>query len=304
MPLPVAAMIAAGASIASTGANAYATGRMNKKSRKFAEKMYGRQREDAIADWQMQNEYNSPAAQMQRFREAGLNPNLIYGQMTDSPAVRSSEAAHWNPEAARFDLGNAVGAYQDAQMKEAQTDNLAAQKALIEAQTIAQGQSVAESAARTGKIIQDTEIGKETLRNAAAMSDSNLEALQAGVKKTLADTTFTLDQNERSRVMQKSNLDKQAEEILRIRQERGESQERIKLMEQQIENLKKEGILKKLDIDMRENGIMPSDPAWIRVLNRLFQGDIQGILSAPNAQVGATYANDIYFRIKKMLGIY
>lgn len=30
--------------------------------------------------WKMQADYNSPQAQMQRFREAGLNPNLIYGQ--------------------------------------------------------------------------------------------------------------------------------------------------------------------------------------------------------------------------------
>ena len=30
--------------------------------------------------WQQQNDYNSPVAQMQRFKEAGLNPNLIYKQ--------------------------------------------------------------------------------------------------------------------------------------------------------------------------------------------------------------------------------
>lgn len=30
--------------------------------------------------WEMMNQYNHPAQQMQRFREAGLNPNLIYGQ--------------------------------------------------------------------------------------------------------------------------------------------------------------------------------------------------------------------------------
>lgn len=30
--------------------------------------------------WNMQNAYNTPAAQMQRYRDAGLNPNLIYGQ--------------------------------------------------------------------------------------------------------------------------------------------------------------------------------------------------------------------------------
>ena len=30
--------------------------------------------------WQQQNAYNSPAAQMARYQEAGLNPMLIYGQ--------------------------------------------------------------------------------------------------------------------------------------------------------------------------------------------------------------------------------
>lgn len=33
-----------------------------------------------LAMWNMNNEYNSPAAQMARFKEAGLNPNLIYSQ--------------------------------------------------------------------------------------------------------------------------------------------------------------------------------------------------------------------------------
>lgn len=36
--------------------------------------------------WKMQNEYNSPQSQMQRFKEAGLNPNLIYGQGTSGNA--------------------------------------------------------------------------------------------------------------------------------------------------------------------------------------------------------------------------
>lgn len=32
--------------------------------------------------WQMMKEYNTPANQMKRFKEAGLNPHLIYGQGT------------------------------------------------------------------------------------------------------------------------------------------------------------------------------------------------------------------------------
>ena len=33
--------------------------------------------------WKMQADYNSPQAQMQRFKDAGLNPNLVYGQGSD-----------------------------------------------------------------------------------------------------------------------------------------------------------------------------------------------------------------------------
>lgn len=39
--------------------------------------------------WNLMNEYNSPAAQMERFRAAGLNPNLIYTQGTNGNAGSS-----------------------------------------------------------------------------------------------------------------------------------------------------------------------------------------------------------------------
>lgn len=43
--------------------------------------------------WNMQNEYNTPAAQMSRFQDAGLNPNLIYGQQNMAGNINSASAA-------------------------------------------------------------------------------------------------------------------------------------------------------------------------------------------------------------------
>lgn len=43
-------------------------------------KLAAQQNQYNIDMWKMQADYNSPQAQMQRFQEAGLNPNLIYGQ--------------------------------------------------------------------------------------------------------------------------------------------------------------------------------------------------------------------------------
>lgn len=56
-------------------------------------KLMDKQYEQAVEQWHRQNEYNSPQAQMQRFKDAGLNPDLIYGQMGNgAPAqMMSSE---------------------------------------------------------------------------------------------------------------------------------------------------------------------------------------------------------------------
>ena len=46
--------------------------------------------------WNRQNEYNSPASQMNRLKEAGLNPNLMYGQGSSGNA--SSAPAQVAPQ--------------------------------------------------------------------------------------------------------------------------------------------------------------------------------------------------------------
>ena len=43
--------------------------------------------------WQQQNEYNTPAAQMQRAREAGLNPNVIAGNVSSGNAASPSPSS-------------------------------------------------------------------------------------------------------------------------------------------------------------------------------------------------------------------
>lgn len=53
--------------------------------------------------WNRTNEYNSPQAQMQRFKEAGLNPNLIYGNGNTGNA--SSPPQMVVPQAPDFSKG-------------------------------------------------------------------------------------------------------------------------------------------------------------------------------------------------------
>ena len=131
-----AALIAAGAQVASSGLNYAATTSINKKTREWNEKMYGRQREDALADWARSNEYNSPLSQMQRLREAGLNPNLVYGNGANnvSQPVRSTDVKGWNPHAPAFDLGGIVNTYFGVQQQQQALKNQEAQLRLINSQ--------------------------------------------------------------------------------------------------------------------------------------------------------------------------
>lgn len=113
LPLAAAALIAGGISTAGAGAQAFATGKMNKASRLHALRMYERQKMD-------NEEYNSPAAQMQRMKDAGLNPHLIYGNMQNAspvapasiqqPEQRVPEIANIGEQAA-----NTIARYQSAQ---------------------------------------------------------------------------------------------------------------------------------------------------------------------------------------------
>lgn len=83
--------------------------------------------------WNRQNEYNSPAQQMERFAKAGLNPNLIYGQGNSGNASHmpsyQAPRAEYNYKAKSNPLlvMDTIGRYQDLQLRQAQIDNVKSQ---------------------------------------------------------------------------------------------------------------------------------------------------------------------------------
>lgn len=87
--------------------------------------------------WHMKNLYNSPEQQMERFKAAGLNPNLIYGKGTpgaSSPitATAPGSAKRDTPDfqaVKAFQMPN-LGSYVDNAVKLAQKDSIEAQTEL------------------------------------------------------------------------------------------------------------------------------------------------------------------------------
>lgn len=64
-----------------------------------------------IENWKMQQDYNSPAAQMQRFADAGLNPNLVYSQGNSGNASSAPGVQMAHPN-----IAGAASADQQKQM--------------------------------------------------------------------------------------------------------------------------------------------------------------------------------------------
>ena len=58
----------------------------NEKNREYNLNLAKMQNQWNIEQWNRENTYNSPAAQMARYKAAGLNPDLIYGQQNLSAA--------------------------------------------------------------------------------------------------------------------------------------------------------------------------------------------------------------------------
>ena len=120
-----AAAIAGTASLIGTGLSAYGAGKANQKSVDLTREM----RRSDIEMWHKQNEYNSPVMQMQRLKEAGLNPNLIYGggathTAQQPPSAKVPEVQNELASLSQFSLVPTLSMYQDMKVKNATIDNI------------------------------------------------------------------------------------------------------------------------------------------------------------------------------------
>lgn len=87
---------AVGYGIGSAAESSYQSNRQDK----YNKKAFNRQNSAQWDFWNANNDYNSPKSQMQRLEEAGLNPNLVYGngaathQATMATAGKSASATY------------------------------------------------------------------------------------------------------------------------------------------------------------------------------------------------------------------
>lgn len=90
--------------------------------------------------WERGNAYNSPSAQMARLKEAGLNPNLVYGNgATGNMATQlpkyQAPTADFSGRTSWANPMETLSTYQDIRLKQSQLDSMEEQRNLLRRQS-------------------------------------------------------------------------------------------------------------------------------------------------------------------------
>lgn len=155
--------------------NLQAQEKANRDNIAAAERANQLNRKWALEDFAQTNKYNSPEQQMVRFREAGLNPHLVYGSgaQTTASMIKSTQphVPHVDPlKSIPFqvpDLSGAFGSMYDMQESQARIENMRAQNQLL---------------------LQRYDIGSLDIANKAIKNEK--DSFSLGLAKELKDATI------------------------------------------------------------------------------------------------------------------
>lgn len=180
-----------------------------------------------IKMWNLQNLYNSPSSQMSRLRQAGLNPNLVYGSgsvagnSAGSPPeyepVQSKMPTMQAYQGWNLGISDAASQFLSYKMAASQLRNQEAQNSLIRAQASHESLKAANTAISTARSDFD-------LRMANQLKDVSID-------RAIAEKNLLESQNAQG--WTKAN-----EMVLDYELKRATQQNNIKLSDLQVQHLK------------------------------------------------------------------
>jgi len=194
MPIPLGPILGAAGNIFGNILNNRSIRDQNKKSREYADRTYAKQRKDALSDWERQNAYNDPSAQMARLKNAGLNPILAAtgGNTGNAGAVTQTtqQGAQFNPS--NYDkMAQSISIFDkiyDLGIKKQTVDNLKADNTVKLNEAILK-QAMVELTMEQATSTQYDNTAKKRRNTARAADFHKLEVdqLRQQVKKQLLD---------------------------------------------------------------------------------------------------------------------
>lgn len=288
-----------------TGIEAAATAAENRKSRAFSREMYQTQKTDALAFWDQQNKYNSPASQMQRLREAGLNPNLVYGGSGPSgqagpiptPDVQSAQFRVPDISSGFAQAANNLSEFQNLEIRQAQLDNLQSQGSVLKQEALLKAAQLGKTTAETARTQFDLDFASE-LRNTSA------DFLRTQVQKQKADLQFTLSQTEINKAQSAANLRESVERVMTSRLQREGMRIDQKKANEMIRQIRTDNAIRQLDLYYYKQGIPPGSPFYMKTVSALVERfmdeyGLQKYKSGPSTKEEVTDIINQFFSRKK-----
>lgn len=251
-----------------------ASGQTNKETRSWNWDMYNQQRFDYLTDLANNQKYNDPSQQMIRLKNAGLNPNLVYGHGADAMVNQAPQSTHpgdYKPIPKRFAIDGAsiLNSYQDARQRTAQIDQTT--------QAIAESKAnMLLTAAKTGQVVADTDLTKFTTDQKRELDQTYQTAMALANDKTATEIDTMRATSARAAELQ-------AQQILTMIQQRHSSMLTNEQVKQATELLKKDNRIRELDAQLADKGIRPNDGAIWKI--------IQDILNQVGSKAGETLKN-------------
>lgn len=238
---------AAAISAAATGGSAIAAGKLNKKNRAWQEKMYSRQQDDNLENWnrqnayniQMYNDYQSPAAIKRQLEEAGLNPYLMYSQgaagLKDAPSAQQQHASSFgNPQTSTPDLSNIGSSFQTAmaQMMQLRVNNAAI--ANTKANTDYTNNKSVSEVSNNLNTLMELELKRQEYEQRSKSNPLTLKILDGQIRKLRADIyKISSDIDLNRNTMQTNDARIQLEEM-KIAIDKRYKEESIKVQKRQV----------------------------------------------------------------------
>lgn len=174
MPFPTGAAITAGAGLLGSAFGIGSGRRQYRRNKKLMK--YEHSLNKKMFDYQ--NAYNTPSMQMQRLKDAGLNPALMYGQGTTGNASDYPKARAIPSDVHTFDPTQAIAGVASAMnqvLQQKQIDNLDSQQKETDSRTFL---NLIDGAVKGGTMKEAKGLVKYQLENLKSDNKNKLQSLQ------------------------------------------------------------------------------------------------------------------------------
>lgn len=252
--------------------------RQNRENNAFIDQQNKANRDFQMDMWNKTNEYNTPSQQMQRFKEAGLNPNLMYGQGT-SGVTTAPQAPEQHVKRNEYQTQNAFQVAQQYlanRLQSAQISQMDKNKAKMDAEIESQKASADNLRALSAKalgelqtITQDYELKRDLVPVIKRQADATLTNTNILGDKMNQEIQNLIQANSESKSrigLNSSQINLNDATIKKYAQDIQQSAAQISLMKTQGRMNEAKTELDKLYKRMYEDGQNPHDPVWQRTI--------------------------------------